>query len=52
MVKANLVRVKERIRQAAERAGRDPNTVTLVVVTKKASVEEIRAVIETGEKEM
>lgn len=37
--------VQERIRQACERAGRDPNEVTLIAVTKGHSVEEIREAV-------
>lgn len=44
----NLRRVQERITAAAERAGRSPDEITLVAVTKTRSLDEIRAVIEAG----
>ncbi|MFH1593742.1 MAG: YggS family pyridoxal phosphate-dependent enzyme [Candidatus Omnitrophota bacterium] len=49
MVDRNLLRVKERIASAVRRAGRDPNTVKLVVVTKEADEDGLRAAIECGE---
>ncbi len=48
MIKENLVRVRKRIEQAAERAGRDPHTVRLIVVTKEAEIDEIREVMASG----
>jgi len=47
-VARNLRRVQERIRAAAERSGRDPQDVKLVVVTKTVSPERIREAIEAG----
>ncbi len=47
-IAANLARVRERIQAAAERSGRDPQRVTLVVVTKTRTLEEIRAAVEAG----
>ncbi|MFZ5827382.1 MAG: YggS family pyridoxal phosphate-dependent enzyme [Bacillota bacterium] len=44
----NVEQVRERIRRAALRAGRDPNEVTLIAVTKTRPVEEIEAVIAAG----
>jgi len=44
----NIGEVKRRIAAAAERAGRDPDDVVLVTVTKTRSVAEIRAAIEAG----
>ena len=41
-------RVRERIAEAADRAGRDAADVTLVAVTKTRSLETIRAAIEAG----
>jgi PLP dependent protein len=41
-------RVLERIAQAAERAGRDPGSVTLVAVSKTVPVERIRAAVAAG----
>lgn len=44
----NLERVRERIADACARAGRRPETVTLVAVTKYAAPEQIRALISLG----
>lgn len=44
----NLERVRDRIARAAEKAGRDPEDVTLVAVTKTRSLEEIRSAVEAG----
>ena len=43
-----LTEVRERIATAARSAGRDPEGVTLVVVTKEVGVERIRAAISAG----
>lgn len=48
MIAANLAKVREKIRQAAERRGRDERSIKLVVVTKEAEVEEIREAIDAG----
>jgi PLP dependent protein len=45
----NLSAVKERIAKAASRAGRDPEGITLVAVTKTMPVERIREAIEAGQ---
>jgi pyridoxal phosphate enzyme (YggS family) len=45
----NLSAVKERIAKAAARAGRDPEGITLVAVTKTMPVERIREAIEAGQ---
>lgn len=47
-VARNLRRVQERIRAAAERSGRDPQDVKLVVVTKTVPPDRIREAIEAG----
>jgi PLP dependent protein len=47
-VAANLALVRERIARAAERAGRRAEEITLVAVSKTASVEAIRAAYEAG----
>src|SRR5690606_21377085 len=44
----NLQRVRERIADACARAGRRPETVTLVAVTKYAAPEQIRALVGLG----
>ncbi len=44
----NLRRVHDEIAAAAERAGRDPAEVTLVVVTKTRSLDEVRAAAAAG----
>ena len=48
MIRENLARVQERIREAAKRSGRDPQTIRLVAVTKEAEPEEIREVLTAG----
>ncbi|OJW20831.1 MAG: YggS family pyridoxal phosphate enzyme [Planctomycetales bacterium 71-10] len=47
-IRDNLLAVRERIAAAARRSGRDPSAVTLVAVTKKRPVEQVRALIEAG----
>jgi len=44
----NLRRVEQRIHDACARAGRDPSSVTLVAVTKYASLDIIRALVDMG----
>ncbi|MCL2700774.1 MAG: YggS family pyridoxal phosphate-dependent enzyme [Phycisphaerae bacterium] len=44
----NLLRVRESIAAACGRARRDPRDVTMVAVTKTASVEAIRALVDLG----
>lgn len=44
----NLRSVRERIAAAAERSGRAPSAVSLVAVTKKRPVEQVRALIAAG----
>lgn len=44
----NLRRVRERIAAAAERVGRDPSEVTLVVVTKTRGLDEVRSAVDAG----
>ncbi|HYF51087.1 MAG TPA: YggS family pyridoxal phosphate-dependent enzyme [Planctomycetota bacterium] len=48
VLRRNLKRVQERIAAAAARAGRRPEDVRLVAVTKYTGVEQIRALIEMG----
>jgi hypothetical protein len=47
-VKDNLLRVRERIEEAARKAGRDPDEVKLVAVSKTVEVARIREAIEAG----
>jgi len=44
----NLKKIRYRISAAAERSGRDPKRVSLVVVTKYASPQQVREAIATG----
>lgn len=48
----NVAHVRERIAQAAERAGRGPGDVTLVAVTKKQPASAVRAVLLAGVNEI
>jgi pyridoxal phosphate enzyme (YggS family) len=47
-VAENLKTVMDRIAAAAQRAGRDPSSIRLVVVTKTVSIEQIREAIAAG----
>ncbi|GIX48716.1 MAG: YggS family pyridoxal phosphate enzyme [Candidatus Tectimicrobiota bacterium] len=47
-IAANVARVQERIRQAAQRAGRDPASVRLVAASKTVEVARIRAAVAAG----
>ncbi|MDI6872953.1 YggS family pyridoxal phosphate-dependent enzyme [Candidatus Solincola sp.] len=51
-IRDNLLRVKERIARAAERAGRDPGEVKLVVVSKGRTVSEIKEVLAAGHRSL
>ena len=51
-IKANYVRVLERMAAAARRAGRPPEAVRLVVVTKGQPVEKARAAIAAGARDL
>jgi pyridoxal phosphate enzyme (YggS family) len=44
----NLKRVEQRVRNACERAGRDPAGVTIVAITKYASLDVIRTMVDMG----
>lgn len=44
----NIAEIRERIRGAAQRAGRDPDTITLMAVSKTFPPEAIRAAYEAG----
>ena len=47
-IPANLARVRERVARAAERAGRKPEDVLLIGVSKVVEVERIRAAVAAG----
>lgn len=49
-IRQNYLRVLEQIHQAAQRSGRDPSQIRLVVVTKGQPVEAIQAVVQAGAK--
>ncbi|MDI6862923.1 MAG: YggS family pyridoxal phosphate-dependent enzyme, partial [Pseudothermotoga sp.] len=44
----NILKIKERITQAAVRAHRDPNSVRLIAVVKEASLEQVKALVDLG----
>jgi PLP dependent protein len=44
----NLNKIRYRMRAAAQRAGRDPDAVTLVAVTKYAGLDDVRALLNSG----
>ena len=48
IIAANIQRIRERMADAARRAGRDVNRVTLVAVTKYVGEEQLRAVLDAG----
>lgn len=48
----NLKRVEHRIQEACGRVGRDPKSVTLVAVTKNASLDILRALVDLGVTEL
>jgi pyridoxal phosphate enzyme (YggS family) len=48
-IAANLARIKARIAQACDRAGRDPAGVTLVAVSKTHPAEAVRAALAAGQ---
>ena len=47
-IAANLAAVRARIARAAERVGRDPQTVRLIAVSKTKSADAVRAAIDAG----
>ncbi len=47
-IKDNLLRVRDRIEEAARKAGRDPGTIKLVAVSKTVEVARIKEAIEAG----
>ena len=48
MVEENLKRLKERIDSACQRAGRNPEEITLVCVTKTVGIDKIKEVLNCG----
>lgn len=52
MIKENLVRVRDQIAAAAQTAGRNPQEVLLIVVTKEVSVDRIREAVACGVREI
>lgn len=48
IVRENLLRVRKQVEAAAKRAGRDPRTVKLVVVTKTIPIDVIREALAAG----
>jgi pyridoxal phosphate enzyme (YggS family) len=48
----NLQRVRARIAAAAQRAGRSPDDVTLVAVTKQVDVREVQALLAWGQRDL
>ena len=48
MITENLASVKKRIKQAAERVGRDPAGIRLIAVTKEADTAQLREAVEVG----
>jgi len=48
MVRENLTCVRERIQKTAERVGRDPGTIRLIVVTKEAEIDRMREAVDEG----
>jgi pyridoxal phosphate enzyme (YggS family) len=52
VIRTNLARVRNRIAEAAIRAGRSPDQIRLVAVTKYASLEAIRHLIALGETQL
>lgn len=48
MIKQQLEKIKERIRQAAQACGRNPETVRLVAVSKTVPADRVREAVESG----
>ncbi len=49
MILDNIRQIRYRIAAAAKRAGRDPNSVTLIAVTKYAKLEQVLELLDSGE---
>lgn len=52
IIESNLIRIRERIRAACQRAGRSPEAVNLVAVTKYADPTWVRDLISLGQVEL
>ena len=50
MIRANLAAVRERIKEAAKRSGRNPEAIELVLVSKNVSVERMMEAYAAGER--
>jgi hypothetical protein len=48
MIKENILSIKEKIKKAAKKSGRDPSEIEIVCVTKYAQLPQIKEVIEQG----
>ena len=51
MLTENLLKVKERLADACQKAGRDPGSVTLIAVSKTKPAEDIRTLYEAGHRD-
>lgn len=51
-VRENLIRIGERVRAAARRAGRDPAGVRIIAVTKQVPVERIKEALDAGVRDL
>lgn len=49
-ISANLQAVRQRIDAAARRAGRNPDSITLVAVSKTRSAADVRAAVDAGQR--
>ncbi|MBM3239187.1 YggS family pyridoxal phosphate-dependent enzyme [Candidatus Poribacteria bacterium] len=47
-IKANIIKIRERIAQAAKRSGREPESIQLVAVSKTVPVEKIIEAVDAG----
>ena len=49
-IKENLARIQDRIVRAARKAGRDPDSIRLVAVSKRMAIDRIREAIDAGQR--
>ncbi|MDP2689364.1 MAG: YggS family pyridoxal phosphate enzyme, partial [Deltaproteobacteria bacterium] len=47
-ISENLIRINDRIRSAARKAGREPDEITLLAVTKNADAKRVKEAIASG----